>query len=44
LDFLKNRNHSLDVTEIRRQDIRAFIGHVSLAGDLCVAPPSPRHA
>ena len=28
LDFLKNRSHSLDVTEIRREDIRAFIGHV----------------
>jgi Phage integrase, N-terminal SAM-like domain len=44
LDFLKDRNHSPDVTEIRRQDIRAFIGHVLLAGDLCVATPSPRHA
>ena len=28
LDFLKNRSHSMDVTEIRREDIRAFIGHV----------------
>jgi site-specific recombinase XerD len=28
LDFLKNRGQSLDVTEIGREEIRAFIGHV----------------
>ena len=28
LDFLKNRSHGLDVTEIGRDEIRAFIGYV----------------